>query len=53
MDRQKEFSSSVLFTWPFSVSRKASQKDSSAIYDIYLDVQEMWTYWLSQNLKMK
>ena len=25
----------------------------SAIYDIYLDVQEMWTYWLSQNLKMK
>ena len=27
--------------------------DLSAIYDIYLDVQEMWTYWLSQNLKMK
>lgn len=29
VDRQKEFSSSVLFTWPFSVSRKASQKDST------------------------
>lgn len=31
----------------------ARANDLSAIYDIYLDVQEMWTYWLSQNLKMK
>ena len=31
----------------------AHANDLSAIYDIYLDVQEMWTYWLSQNLKMK
>ena len=31
----------------------ARTNDLSAIYDIYLDVQEMWTYWLSQNLKMK
>ena len=27
----------------------ARANDLSAIYDIYLDVQEMWTYWLSQN----
>ena len=32
---------------------RARANDLSAIYDIYLDVQEMWTYWLSQNLKMK
>jgi len=31
----------------------ARANDLSAIYDIYLDVQEMWTYWLSQNPKMK
>ena len=31
----------------------ARANDLSAIYDIYLDVQEMWTYWLSQNLKKK
>ena len=31
----------------------ARANDLSAISDIYLDVQEMWTYWLSQNLKMK
>ena len=31
----------------------ARANDLSAIYDIYLDVQEMWTHWLSQNLKMK
>ena len=31
----------------------ARANDLSAIYDIYLDVQEMWTYWLSQNLKRK
>lgn len=31
----------------------ARANDLSAIYDIYLDVQEMWTYWMSQNLKMK
>lgn len=31
----------------------ARANDLSAIYDVYLDVQEMWTYWLSQNLKMK
>ena len=31
----------------------ARANDLSAIYDIYLDLQEMWTYWLSQNLKMK
>ena len=31
----------------------ARANDLSAIYDIYLDVQEMWTYGLSQNLKMK
>ena len=31
----------------------ARANDLRAIYDIYLDVQEMWTYWLSQNLKMK
>lgn len=31
----------------------ARANDLSAIYDIYLDVQELWTYWLSQNLKMK
>ena len=31
----------------------ARANDLSALYDIYLDVQEMWTYWLSQNLKMK
>ena len=31
----------------------ARANDLSAIYDIYLDVQEMWTYWLSQNRKMK
>ena len=27
--------------------------DLSAIYYIYPDVQDMWTYWLSQNPKMK
>ncbi len=31
----------------------ARANDLSAIYDIYLDVQEMWTYWRAQNLKMK
>ena len=31
----------------------APMTPASAIYDIYLDVQEMWTHWLSQNLKMK
>ena len=31
----------------------ARANDLSAIYDIYLDVQEMWTYWLAQNPKMK
>lgn len=31
----------------------ARANDLSAIYDIYLDVQEMWTYWLSKNPKMK
>ena len=49
--------------WPVRVEDKknpaqltelgARANDLSAIYDIYLDVQEMWTYWLSQNLKMK
>ena len=29
--QKEEFSSSVLFTWPFSVSRKASQKDSTRL----------------------
>ena len=31
----------------------ARANDLSAIYDIYPDVQDMWTYWLSQNPKMK
>ena len=31
----------------------ARANDLSAIYDIYLDVQDMWTYWLSKNPKMK
>ena len=31
----------------------ARANDLSAIYNIYPDVQDMWTYWLSQNLKMK
>ena len=31
----------------------ARANDLSAIYAIYPDVQDMWTYWLSQNLKMK
>ena len=38
---------------PQSSPSCARANDLSAIYDIYLDVQEMWTYWLSQNLKMK
>lgn len=31
----------------------ARANDLSATYDIYPDVQDMWTYWLSQNPKMK
>ncbi len=31
----------------------ARANDLSAIYDIYPDVQDMWTYWLAQNPKMK
>ena len=31
----------------------ARTNDLSAIYDIYPDVQDMWTYWLSKNPKMK
>ena len=31
----------------------ARANDLSAIYDIYPDVQDMWTYWLSKNPKMK
>ena len=31
----------------------ARANDLSAIYNIYPDVQDMWTYWLSQNPKMK
>ena len=31
----------------------ARANDLSAIYNIYPDVQDMWTYWLSKNPKMK
>ena len=31
----------------------ARANDLSAIYDIYPDVQDMWTYWLAQNPRMK
>ena len=31
----------------------ARTNDLSAIYDIYPDVQDMWTYWLAQNPRMK
>ena len=31
----------------------ARANDLSAIYDIYPDVQDMWTYWLAQNPKLK